>query len=433
MSNNKVYVAMAGDLVHPGHINVIKKATMHGDVIVGLLTDKAIASYKRIPYMPYNLRKEVIENIKGVNKVVKQSTLDYTPNLMKIKPNFVVHGDDWKCGVQKGIRASVLKILSKWGGKLIEIPYTKGICSTDIINDLNKFTPSPDMRKSMLKRLINNKNIVRLLEAHSGLTGLIVEKARHENNDGVYEFDAIWASSLTESTNKGMPDTESVDLTSRVQMLNEIVRVTTKPIIFDADTGGKLEHLQFLIDSLERIGVSAMIMEDKVGNKRNSLYDSSVKQKQASIPVFTNKLKKAKELKSSDDFMIFARIESFILGQSHDHALNRAMKYISAGADGIMIHSNKKSPKEIIKFTKSYNKLSNRVPLLVVPTSYNQIKESTLIENNINLVVYANHLIRAAYPAMRDAAQSILKNKRSYEIDKNILSIKDILNLIPDF
>ncbi len=433
MSKNKVYVAMAGDLVHPGHINIIKKATMHGDVIVGLLTDKAIASYKRIPYMPYNLRKEVIENIKGVNKVVKQTTLDYTSNLMKIKPNFVVHGDDWKYGVQKGIRASVLKILSKWGGKLIEIPYTKGICSTDLINDLNKFTPSPDMRKSMLKRLINNKNIVRLLEAHSGLTGLIVEKARHENNDGVCEFDAIWASSLTESTNKGMPDTESVDLTSRMQMLNEIVRVTTKPIIFDADTGGKLEHLQFLIDSLERIGVSAMIMEDKVGNKRNSLYDSSVKQKQASIPVFTNKLKKAKELKSSDDFMIFARIESFILGQSHDHALNRAKKYISAGADGIMIHSNKKSPKEIIKFTKSYNKLSNRVPLLIVPTSYNQIKESTLIENNINLVVYANHLIRAAYPAMRDAAQSILKNKRSYEIDKNILSIKDILNLIPDF
>ena len=433
MSKNKVYVAMAGDLVHPGHINIIKKATMHGDVIVGLLTDKAIASYKRIPYMPYNLRKEVIENIKGVKKVVKQTTLDYTSNLMKIKPNFVVHGDDWKYGVQKGIRASVLKILNKWGGKLIEIPYTKGICSTDLINDLNKFTPSPDMRKSMLKRLINNKNIVRLLEAHSGLTGLIVEKARHESNDGVYEFDAIWASSLTESTNKGMPDTESVDLTSRMQMLNEIVRVTTKPIIFDADTGGKLEHLQFLIDSLERIGVSAMIMEDKVGNKRNSLYDSSVKQKQASIAVFTNKLKKAKELKSSDDFMIFARIESFILVQSHDHALNRAMKYISAGADGIMIHSNKKSPKEIIKFTKSYNKLSNRVPLLIVPTSYNQVKESTLIENNINLVVYANHLIRAAYPAMRDAAQSILKNKRSYEIDKNILSIKDILNLIPDF
>ncbi len=429
MKKKTVYVGMSADLVHPGHLNIINKAAELGDVTVGLLTDSAIASYKRLPHMDYESRKIIIQNLKNVSQVVKQETLSYENNLRKYKPDFVVHGDDWKEGIQRETRKNVISTLAEWGGQLFEIEYTKGISSTKLINALNEVGITPDIRRSKLRRLLNSKTIIKFMEVHNGLTGSIVENIKSKNDND--EFDGMWCSSLTESTSKSKPDIEAVDVTSRVQSLNEIIEVTTKPIIFDADTGGLIEHFKFTLRTLERLGVSAAIIEDKIGLKKNSLFGNEVDQLQDSVENFSKKISSAKKFQVTDDFMIIARIESFILDKGLDDALHRAEKYIEAGADGIMIHSRKEDPAEIFNFCKEYNTFKNKVPLVAVPTSYNKVNEDELKKNGINVVIYANHLIRAAYPAMVDAAKSILHHKRSYEIDDKLMSIKDILKLIP--
>ena len=426
-----VYVGMSADLVHPGHLNVIKKAAEIGKVTIGLLTDSAIASYKRIPFMTYEQRFQVISNIKGVHNVVAQETLDYIPNLIKIKPNFVVHGDDWTTGVQQKVRQDVIDTISKWGGKLVEVPYTKGISSTKFNAALKELGVTPDSRRSKLRRMLNTKPILRFMESHSGLTGLIVENTKVTIDGISKEFDGMWSSSLTDSTLKGKPDIEAVDVSSRVSSLNDILEVTTKPIIYDADTGGKIEHLKFTVRTLERIGVSAMIIEDKTGLKKNSLLGNDVEQLQDSIEGFSEKISAAKKAQISDDFMVIARIESLILEAGMEDALTRAKAYLQAGADGIMIHSRKKDFQEIMEFCTKYNQLPNRVPLVVVPTSFNHVTENDLEKFGVNIVIYANHLLRSSYPAMVTTAKSILENGRSQEIDSKLLSIDQILELIP--
>jgi len=421
----KVYIGMSADLIHPGHMNVLKEAAKYGEVIVGLLTDKAIASYKRLPSLTYEQRKEVVESIKYVDVVTPQNTLDYTYNLNKFKPNYVVHGDDWKYGVQKEVREKVIDTLSNWGGKLIEIPYTKGISSTKLHNSLKEIGTTPEVRQKKLKRLIENKPIVRILEAHNGLTGIIAENVSYKNN----EFDGIWMSSLTDSTAKGKPDIELID---RYGTLNDVLEVTTKPIILDGDTGGKPEHFSFTVKTLERLGVSAVIIEDKVGLKKNSLFGTDVKQTQDSIEGFCKKIKVGKSSLIGNNFMIISRIESLILKVGLEDAIRRAKAYIDAGVDGVMIHSKEEDPTEIFNFCDAYSKFDKKVPLIVVPSSYNSVTEDILIKKGVNIVIYANHLLRSAYPAMVKTAESILKNKRSKEAsDKYCMSIKEILNLIP--
>lgn len=431
MKRKTVYVGMSADLIHPGHLNIINEARKLGDVVIGLLTDKAIASYKRLPSMSYKQRKIVIENIKGVNKVVSQETLDYAPNLKKIKPDYVVHGDDWKTGIQKHVRERVINTLKEWGGKLIEVGYTKGISSTQLNESIKEIGTTPEIRMKRLKRLINAKPVVRLLEAHNGLSGLIVENVKIEDNGISKEFDGMWLSSLTDSTAKGKPDIEAVDLTSRLHTLSDILEITTKPIIYDGDTGGKTEHIIFTIKTLERLGVSAIVIEDKIGLKKNSLFGTEVPQIQDSIEKFSNKISTAKKAQVTNDFMIIARIESLILKRGMGDAIKRAKAYIKAGADGIMIHSKEKSPSEILEFCRAYNKFTTKVPLMAVPTNYNKIYEKELIKNGVNIIVYANHLLRSAYPAMVSTAESILKNERSYEADLNLMPIKEIITLIP--
>ena len=416
---------MSADLIHPGHMNILKEAYKYGDVIVGLLTDKAIASYKRLPALTYEQRKEVIENIKYVDSVVPQDTLDYTSNLQQYKPNYVLHGDDWKKGVQKHIRQKVINILSKWGGELIEVPYTKDISSTQLHNTLKEIGTTPEIRQKKLKRLIENKPIVRILEAHNGLTGIIAENVSY----GKAEFDGIWMSSLTDSTAKGKPDIELID---RFGTLNDVLEVTTKPIILDGDTGGKPEHFAFTVKTLERLGVSAVIIEDKVGLKKNSLFGTDVKQTQDSIEGFSKKIKVGKSSLVGDDFMIIARIESLILKAGLEDAIKRAKAYINAGVDGIMIHSKEEDPTEIFNFCDEYKCFDKKVPLIVVPSSYNNVTEDVLIEKGANVVIYANHLLRSAYPAMIKTAKSILYHKRSKEACNDYcMGIKEILNLIP--
>tara|TARA_B100000949_G_C14252385_1_gene438794 strand:- start:119 stop:1396 length:1278 start_codon:yes stop_codon:yes gene_type:complete len=423
-------VGLSADILHEGHINILKTANKLGEVTVGLLTDKAIASYKKIPHLSYKQREIVLKNMKYVKKVIPQNTLDYRPNLNLLKPKYVVHGDDWQTGIQKVTRMQVIKTLKKWNGKLIEPKYTKNISSSLIKENILRVGTSPDKRKSKLRRIMEAKKIVRILESHSALTGLIIENLKVIKKQNYLEFDGMWSSSLTDSALRGKPDNQSVDYSTRIQGLNEILEVTTKPIIFDADNGGRIEHLPYMIKSLERIGVSAAIIEDKVGLKQNSLFKNQSGVKQDSIKKFCQKIAKAKDTKISDDFLIIARIESFILGKSLSDALKRAEAYSKAGADAILIHSKEKNPSQIFSFAKKFTKSKFFKPMVAVPSSYSKTYERDFIKNGFKIVIYANHLMRAAYPAMLNAAKSILFNNRSFNIENKISPIKDIINLI---
>ncbi len=431
MSIKKVYVGMSADLIHPGHLNIIKEASKLGEVTVGLLTDKAIASYKRLPYLEFDQRKQIVESIKGVASVIPQDTLDYTKNLIQLKPDFVVHGDDWKEGVQSTTRLQVINTIKEWNGSLVEVPYTSGISSTKLNNSLKEVGTTPEIRLKRLRRLINSKPIVRIIEAHSGLSGLIVEHTKVEVNGEVREFDGMWASSLTDSTSKGKPDIEAVDITARVSNINDLVEVTTKPIIFDGDTGGKIEHFVFTVRTLERLGVSAIIIEDKVGLKKNSLFGTEVEQQQDTIEGFCEKIIAGKRAQVTDEFMIVARIESLILQQGMSDALNRAEAYTNAGVDAIMIHSKETKPDEILEFCQKYNQFERKVPIVVVPSSFDTIYEDELANAGVKVVIYANQLLRSAYPSMVDTAKLILTHQRAYEARPNLMSIKEILTLIP--
>ena len=425
-----VYVGLSADILHKGHINILKIASSYGSVCVGLLTDKAIASYKNIPYLDYEKRKIVLENIRYVKRVIPQNTLDYVENLKLIKPDYVVHGDDWKTGVQKETRKRVITTLKKWSGKLIEPKYTKNISSSLIKKEMTNIISSPLNRVSRLKRLIGSKDIVRILESHNSLTGLLIEKINIIKNNKTIEFDGMWSSSLTDSATKGLPDNSSLSFSARISSINDLMDVTTKPLVFDADNGGQIEHLPYLIRSLERTGVSAIIMEDKIGLKKNSLFKNQSGTKQDKPNLFAKKIKKICDTRQSNDFMVIARIESFIVGKGLQDALKRADIYSKAGADAILIHSKEKTPAEIFSFAKEFRKSKNFIPLVSVPSTYSKVYEEELIKNSFKLVIYANQLLRAAYPAMENTAKTILKNRRAYEADKKIIPIKEIINLI---
>lgn len=428
-----IYIAMSADLLHPGHLNIIEEGRkLDGEIVIGLLTDAAIASYKRLPWMSWEQRKTVVENVKGVSRVIAQETLDYCPNLLKVRPDYVLHGDDWKTGIQSATRQKVVECLSQWGGQVIDLPYTEGISSTQLNKVLKEIGTTPDIRRHRLKRLIENKDIVTISEAHNGLSGLIVENTHVMEGGKKLEFDGIWISSLTQNTAKAKPDIGYLDTTTRMEVLNDILDVTTKPVIYDGDNGGPIEHFVFTVHTLERLGVSAVIIEDKVGLKKNSLFGTEVFQEQDRMEDFSAKIKAGKAACVTDDFMIIARIESLILEQGMEDALARAQAYLNAGADGIMIHSRRKSFDEVKEFCSKYNELPNRKPLVVVPSSYSHVTEAELAENGVNVVIYANQLLRAAYPAMVNAAQSILSNHRASEADEALcLGIKEVLTLIP--
>ncbi len=430
-----VYIVMSADVIHNGHINIIKEGIKLGNVIVGLLTDEAIASYKRLPLLSYEERKIIFENIKGVTKVVPQTTLDYTDNLIALKPDYVLHGDDWRTGIQRNIRQKVIDTLATWGGKLIEIPYTKDISSTMLEQNYRELINTPDYRRAKLRKLLTLKPFVNVMEASNGLTGLIVENTKvvEEDNETQKEFDAMWVSSLCDSSFKGKPDIELVDLTSRLRTIEEIMEVTTKPIILDGDTGGKTEHFTYNVRTLERLGVSAIIIEDKTGLKQNSLFGTEAKQVLDDPHEFAKKIKAGKIAQVTKDFLIFARIEALIAGYGIEEALMRAKIYIEEGcADGIMIHSKEKDGQEIKEFLRRFREYSKDIPVILVPTSYNQFTEEELHEWGANIIIHANHMLRSAYPAMKNCAEEVLKHHRSLEASqKYCISIKEVLELIP--
>ena len=427
-----VYMGFSTDVIHSGHIDIIRKAEALGRLIVGVLSDEAIASYKRFPLVPYEERKSVMENIRGVSLVVEQTELSYANAIKTFKPDYIVHGDDWKEGVQKPIRQEVVELLSEYGGELIEYPYSKDGTYAELDKRARIMMGTPDVRRAMLKRLINVKGCVNAIEAHSGITGLIAEKTAVHKDGKTYQFDAMWVSSLCDSTAKGKPDIELVDMTSRFRTIDDIMEVTTKPIIFDGDTGGLTEHFVYTVRSLERMGVSMVIIEDKTGLKKNSLFGTEVEQTQDSIESFSEKIKAGKAAQKTKDFMICARIESLILERGMEDALARAFAFSSAGADAIMIHSRKKDPSEIYEFVEKFREKNTTTPIVIVPTSFNSVTEEEWKERGVNVVIYANQLTRSGFPAMQKVATSILENRRAMEADDMCMSIKEIINLIPE-
>jgi phosphoenolpyruvate phosphomutase / 2-hydroxyethylphosphonate cytidylyltransferase len=426
-----IYLGMTVDILHHGHINIISEARKYGDLIVGLLTDAAIANHKRLPYLTYEHRKRILESISGVTRVVPQNEWDYAPNIRAHRPDMMIHGDDWQDGPLLPFRERALAALSEYGGRLIEIPYTPGISSKEIIAQMQGLGTSPEIRRRTLKRLLAAKPLSRFMEAHNPISALIAEHVSVQNDGNIRQFDGFWSSSLTDSTVRGKPDIEAVDITSRLSNINDIFDVTTKPLIMDADTGGKPEHFELHVRSMERLGISATIIEDKTGLKKNSLFGNDVVQSQEDIPRFCEKIKAGRAARVSDDFMVIARIESLILEQGMDDAMTRARAYVEAGADGIMIHSRQKTADEVFEFARRFRQDFPSVPLVSVPTSYNLTTEAMLAEHGFNIVIYANQLLRAAYPAMEKVARMILENGRSAEADKELMDINTILELIP--
>src|SRR5262245_52918698 len=431
MTAGSVYVAMAADPVHSGHINVIAEAAKLGDVVIGLLTDEAIASYKRLTYLTYEQRKAVVESIRLVTRVVPQTTLDYTHNLRQLQPAFVVHGDDWRAGVQAAVRERVIETLREWGGQLVEVPYTPGVSSTGVHETLKNGGITPEVRLKRLGRLLQTKRLVRLMDVHNGLTGMIVETLRIDQQHGGREFNGMWASSFTDATMRGKPDNEVVDFSARLAVINEVLEVTTKPILFDANTGGHPEHLAQMTRSLERLGVSGLMIEDKVGLKHNSLLGVNHRQDLETIDKFVRKIRAAICARITPDFLVLARIESLILGHDVDDALMRARAYVDAGADGIMIHSRQADAGEILCFCDRYRRLEWRVPLVVAPSTYSSVYEHELESAGASMVLYANQMLRAAYPAMMRVARSILVNGRAFDSEDDCLPPDQAVRLIP--
>lgn len=427
-----VYMVMSTDVIHGGHIAIIKKAKQLGRLIIGVLSDEALAGYKRFPLIPYEARKVLYENIDGVSEVVEQKTLSYKENILKFKPDYVVHGDNWVNGFQEPIRQEVIETVKSYGGELIEFPYSSD-AEYKAIDDRARLELSlPDFRRARLKRSLEAKGLITAMEAHSGITGLIVEKTMVEENGGRKQFDAMWVSSLCDSTSKGKPDIELVDMTSRFRTIDDIMEVTTKPIIFDGDTGGLKEHFVYTVRTLERMGVSMVIIEDKIGLKKNSLFGTEVEQTQDDIESFCEKIRAGKAAQKSKDFMICARIESLILEAGMEDALARAFAFVGAGADAIMIHSRRKDPNEIFEFVERFRETDKNTPIVVVPTSFNTVTEEEFKERGVNIVIYANQLTRAGFPAMQNVAKEILKNHRAKEVDDKCISIKEIITLIPE-
>ncbi len=428
----KVYTCFCTDVIHEGHLNLIHEAKKYGDVIVGVLSDQAMIRFNRFPTVTFEERVEMVRNIEDVSEVIVQNEILYDQVLHEIRPDYVIHGDNWKKGPMKAIRDNVVGALAEYGGIVIDVPYTYNENVKRIDDRIKEKLAMPEYRRRRLRQLIGLCPIVKTIEVHSGLTGLIAEKTVVENNGELDQFDAMWISSLCDSTAKGKPDIELVDMTSRFRTIDDVMEVTTKPIIFDGDTGGLIEHFVYTVRTLERMGVSAIIIEDKTGLKKNSLFGTEVEQTQDTIEHFCEKITAGKKIQLTDDFMIIARIESLILEQGMEDALQRAHAYVKAGADGIMIHSRKTDPAEILEFCDRFRAVNKEIPIVVVPSSFNSITEAELAEHGVNIVIYANQLTRSAFPAMEQTAKDILKYHRAQEVDSRLMPIKQILTLIDE-
>ncbi len=432
MGAKKVYTCFCTDVIHEGHLRILEEARKLGSVTVGVLCDEQSLRYNRFPTKTTAERVAMVEALPGIERVVVQNEILYDEIIRDLHPDYVVHGDNWGSASMQVIKKNIESLLQEYGGELVSVPYTRNDQVTRIDRQLDDKLMMPEFRRARLKRILGLVPIVKTIEVHSGLTGLIAEKTMVIEGEAIDQYDAMWISSLCDSTNKGKPDIELVDMSSRFRTIEDVMEVTTKPIIFDGDTGGLTEHFVYTVRSLERMGVSAVIIEDKTGLKKNSLFGTEVEQTQDSIENFCEKIAAGKRVQVSDDFMIIARIESLILEKGQEDALSRARAYVKAGADGIMIHSRKKEPDEILAFCDAFREEDKSTPLVVVPSSFNTVTEVELAEHGVNIVIYANQLLRAAFPAMQEVARSILLHHRAHEVDAQLLPIKEVISLIKE-
>lgn len=427
-----VYACFCTDVIHEGHLNILRQAKKYGRVVVGVLSDKAMIRFNRFPMISFEQRMRMFQDLEIVDQVIEQTEMMYNEVVKQIHPDYIIHGDNWREGPERIIWKNVLSLLEQYGGKLIEVPYTYNLEVRKVDSLMREKLAMPEYRRRRLRQLLEFCPIVKTIEVHSGLSGLIAEKTVVESNNGLDQFDAMWISSLCDSTVKGKPDIELVDMSSRIRTIDDVMEVTTKPVILDGDTGGLPEHFVYNVRTLERLGVSAIIIEDKTGLKKNSLFGTKVLQTQEDIETFCSKISAGKDAQRTEEFMIIARIESLILEKGMEDALKRARAYVKAGADGIMIHSRKKDPKEVLDFCDLFRQEDRNTPLVVVPTSYSSIYEKELVEHGVNIVIYANQLLRSEFPSMKRTAESILKNHRSLEAESSMMPFKEIITLIDD-
>ncbi|MDJ0824059.1 MAG: phosphoenolpyruvate mutase [Rhodobacter sp.] len=425
-----VYVSMTAEILHNGHLRILKEAKKHGRVTVGLLTDRALENKKPIPLLSFEQRKEILEALDCVDEVIAQDEWDYDACIDTHKPRVFVHGDKWD-GPLTGMRERAIARLESYGGTFVELPYSHEFDGTHIAPQMAASLATPFAKQKAFRRMMQSKRLVRFLEAHSPLAALIGEHTKVQRNGDVLQYDGFWSSSLTDSTEMGLPDIEALDVTRRLQNIDEIFEVTTKPLVFDADTGGKAEHFELKVRTMERMGIAAAIIEDKTGLKKNSLLGTSVPQTQASIPEFQEKIRAGIEGQKYRGMMIIARLESLILGQGIDDALRRADAYVTAGAGAVMIHSKERDPAQVFAFTDAFAQDHPEVPIVAVPSSYNTVHDHELQAHGIKMIIYANHMLRSSYKAMEQTARAILEHGRTAEIEDEIITIPQILKLIP--
>ncbi len=426
----EVYVSMTMEILHNGHLKILKEARRHGRVTVGLLTDQALENKKALPLLSFEQRREILEALDCVDEVIAQDTWGFDAVLDRHKPKVFVHGDKWD-GPLQGMRERVIAKLESYGGQFVELPYSHEFDTGNIAPQMTAALASPYARQKAFRRLLQSHRLVRLLEAHSPLAALIGENMQVEREGKTLQFDGFWSSSLTDSTEMGLPDIEALDMSRRFQNIDEIFEVTTKPLVMDADTGGKPEHFELRARTMERMGIAAAIIEDKTGLKKNSLLGTDVPQTQATVEQFCEKIQAGIEGQKYNGMMIIARLESLILGKGVDDALMRAEAYVAAGAGAVMIHSKETEPDEVFAFTGQFRQTHPTIPIVVVPSSYNRVMDHELQAHGVKVIIYANHMLRASYKAMDKVARAILANGRTAEIEDDIISIKQILKLIP--
>jgi phosphoenolpyruvate phosphomutase len=426
-----VFVVMSAEIFHPGHLNIIKVARDLGEVTVGLATDRFNARYKRLTLMSYEDRKAIVENINGVKNVIAQDTLDLAPILRELRPDYFVHGDDWKFGPLKAVRQQVLEVMQEWGGVLVEPPYTEGISSTKLNAAWRSIGATPETRIRHFRRMLEFQPVVRLLEVHNSLSGIIIERTLVEGNERDKEFDGMWYSDLTDSLAKGKPNSSFVDLTSRINTIHGILESTTKPLIVEAGNGGITEHFVSTVKTLERLGVSAVVIADKVGYEGAVFSLNGNEPVQEDVNDFARKIASGKKTQVNKDFSIITQINSLVMHEDVENALRRARVYIEAGVDALMIHSNVETLTDFFEFCRSYRNLEDKVPLLAAIPARSSLDEDQLISAGVQFIVYPDQLLRAAYTSMLNAAKTLLIQARASDVDELYAPISEICDFVP--
>jgi len=402
-SEKTVYVGMVGDMLHVGHINILKTAARLGRVTVGVLTDRAVVGYKRLPLLAFEDRVRVVESIADVAAVVPQKTLSYVENLRALRPDYVVHGDDWRYGDQVSrARAEVIATLGEWGGELVEVAYTKGISSTAIHRSGAADALFSGTRQGRLRRLLAAKPTLRIVEAHSGLSAKIAAEVR--GPDGATGFDAVWQSGLTDAIHRGKSDGGAVDRGRRLQAVEEILDAGPLPLIYDGRAAGRPETVFDLTRALDKAGVSALCLGDRSDPDRTG--------PEMSPAETVAQIEAVRAACPTGAVMAISRIVVAAPGNGGsgalDRALDRALALLEAGSDAVMFDSAADTAEPILDIAARLRRQRRDVPLFAAQSDRWGAPIHRFENAGIDAVVYETHLLRATVAPMRRAATALL-------------------------